>query len=138
MSTADLPPVHPGLPQASGLAAGPLEDDAAVRALHTSQRWASGVLALATLVLLGYLALVAAAAGLAAWALGVRPDAGSLDLSGLVVDSLPALLVGWCTALAATTVLARGESMGARLAGVTSAAVGIVLSALVLKVSGLF
>ena len=50
---------------------------------------------------------------------------------------LPALLVGWCTALATTTVLARGESMGARLAGVTSAVVGIVLGALVLKVSGL-
>ena len=138
MSTADVPPVHPGLPQPAGLAAGPLEDDAAVRALRTAQRWAAGVLALATLVLLGYLALVAAAAGLAAWALGVvRPGAGSLDLSGLVVDSLPALLVGWCTALAATTVLARGESTGARLAGVTSAAVGIVLGALVLNVSGL-
>ena len=138
MSTADVPPVHPGLPQASGLVGRPLDDDAALRALRTAQRWAAGVLALATVVLVGYLALVAAAAGLAAWALGVvRPGAGSLDLSGLVVDSLPALLVGWCTALATTTVLARGESMGARLAGVISAVVGIVLGALVLEVSGL-
>ncbi|WP_377645219.1 hypothetical protein [Oryzobacter terrae] len=138
MSTADVPPVHPGLPQVAGTVPGSLDDAAVAHRLHTAQRWAAGVLALATLVLVGYLALVAAAVGLAAWVLGVvRPGTGSFDLSALVVDALPALLVGWCTALATTTVLARGVSMGARVAGVTSAAVGIVLGALVLRMSGL-
>ena len=50
---------------------------------------------------------------------------------------LPALLVGWCTGMATSVVLARGDALGARMAGVTAGGVGVLAGALVLRLTGL-
>lgn len=103
----------------------------------TARRWAVAVLVVATLAMAGHLALVVVATSMAAWVIEVvRPGAASgLDVVGLVLDSLPALLVGWCTGLAVTAATARGEALGARSAGVVGGAVGVGAGVAVLRVT---
>lgn len=139
MSTADVPPVLPGLPRGAGATPEPRRVATSARHLHRAQLWAAGVLWTASLALGGYLFLLAAAASVAGWMVEVvRPGAvGPLDTSALVLDALPALLVGWCTGMAASVVLARGEALGARMAGVTAGGVGVLAGALVLRLTGL-
>lgn len=61
-----------------------------------------------------------------------------VDLVGAVADLLPGLLVGWCTGLAAVSVLARGEALGPRAAGMAAGGLGIVAGAVVLRATGVF
>ena len=105
----------------------------------TARRWAVGVLALASVALAGYLALLLLAASVVAWAFDVvRPGGveGGVDLAGLAADTLPGLFLGWCSGLAATASLARGHALGARVNGVTGAVLGILAGALVLRLTG--
>ncbi|WP_404385438.1 hypothetical protein LL946_05135 [Knoellia locipacati] len=122
-----LPPEQAGLPQPTG-----------ADRVRTARRWAVGVLAVATLLLVAYLALVLVAVWLVGAAIDVlsSQDVGSLDVAGLFVTAVPGLLVGWCVGLGATWVLARGEALGARAAGLTSGAVGVLGGAAVLAATG--
>ena len=90
--------------------------------VRRAQGWAVGVLAVATTCLLGYVVLLLAAVSLAGTALQAvgRRDLPPVDLSSVAADVLPGLLVGWCLGLAATTVLARGEALSPRAAGLVS------------------
>lgn len=107
--------------------------------MRRAQVWAAGVLGLATLVLLAYLVALVALASVVGFALdAVRgTDTLSVDLSLVAVDVLPGLLVGWCVGLATTTLLARGEAMGPRAAGLLSGTIGAVAGATVLTVTGI-
>ena len=104
----------------------------------TTQRWTVGVLALATVLLGAYLALLVTATWLlaSAWG-GLTDNTVSFDLLSVATDVAPVLLVGWCTGLAASAVLARGEALGARAAGITAGALGTVAGAAVLALTGL-
>ncbi|HYN67224.1 MAG TPA: hypothetical protein VES93_10075 [Ornithinibacter sp.] len=104
----------------------------------TTQRWTIGVLALATLLLTGYLLLLVSTTWLlaATWS-GLTRDAVSLDLVSIARDVLPVLLVGWCTGLAASAALGRGEALGARTAGILAGVVGAVAAAVVLSLTDL-
>ena len=91
------------------------------RPRRTTQRWTVGVLALATAAAGGYVALLVTATWLfaSAWS-GLTRDPVAVDVLPVAADVAPVLLVGWCTGLAASAVLARGEALGARTAGVTA------------------
>ena len=98
--------------------------DARPGAAHDAQRWAVGVLAVATVLLLAYLALLVAVA-LALRLGGGTPSPGRSagrpsTSSAILADVAPSLLVGWCTGLAASAVLAGGEALGARTAGLAA------------------
>ena len=103
----------------------------------TTRRWAVGVLAAATTVLAAY--VVALVAGIwlvaVAWS-AVTSTEAVLDVGGIIRDMAPALLVGWCLGLAASAVLARGETLPPRLAGVTAGALGTASGAAVLALTG--
>lgn len=106
----------------------------------TARRWAVGVLGLASAALAGWLALLVVAASMVGWALEVvRPGSvpGGLNPTGLLADALPGLLVGWCSGLAATATLARGDALGPRTHGVLGAGLGVLAGALVLRLTGL-
>ncbi|HET6968463.1 MAG TPA: hypothetical protein VFI44_09310 [Ornithinibacter sp.] len=107
--------------------------------LRTTQRWAVSVLAVATAALLAWLAVLVAASWLAVAALTAVTSGGpvTVDLLAVVGDAAPVLLVGWCTGLATTATLARGEALGARTAGLVSGAVGSVAGGAVLALNGL-
>lgn len=117
---------------------GGLRDPSAADRARTARRWAVGVLAVATLVLVAYLALVLVAVWLVGAAIDVlsSQDVGSLDVAALFVAAVPGLLVGWCVGLGATWVLARGEASGARAAGLTSGALGVLVGTAVLAATG--
>ncbi len=112
-----------------------------VRAHHwaTARWWAVGVLSLGTLALAAWLVVLVAAGAMAAFTIGIlRPQTPvDLDVAGLVLASLPGLLVGWCVGLATTAVVSRGEALGPRTGGTVGALVGLVAGALVLRLSGL-
>ena len=119
---------------------GSRRDAVEARRWATARRWAVGVLALATVALLAHLALAVVAASMVGWVLeAVRPGTvdGGLDLSGLAADALPGLFVGWCSGLAATAALARGEALTARSHGVLGGALGVIAGALVLRLTGI-
>ena len=105
----------------------------------TTQRWAVGVLVVSTLALLAYLALLVAASWLFAvgWNALTAGEPVSVDVLAIGSDLAPALLVGWCTGLAASAVLARGEALGARTAGMVAGTLGTAAGAALLAVSGL-
>ena len=67
---------------------------------------------------------------------GLTHDPVSFDLLAVAPDVAPVLLVGWCTGLAASAALARGETLGARTAGITAGALGTVAGAAVLALTG--
>ncbi len=104
----------------------------------TTRRWTIAVLALATLLLAGYLVLLVSTTWLlaATWS-GLTRDAVSVDLVPIARDVLPVLLVGWCTGLAASAALGRDGSLGARTAGILAGVVGAVAAAVVLALTGL-
>ena len=104
----------------------------------TTQRWTVGVLALATVLLGAHLALLVTASWFlaSAWG-GLTHTTVSFDLLSVATDVAPVLLVGWCTGLAASAALARGEALGARAAGLTAGALGGVAGAAVLALTGL-
>lgn len=128
MSTSSALPAPAGPRHAPGL------EQRFVRA----RRWAVGVLVAGTLAAAAYLAAVLAAAWLIASAYGAVTASRSprLDVVAAAADFAPGLLVGWCTGLAAVAVLARGETLGHRAAGVTAGGVGVLAGALVLRVTG--
>ena len=64
-------------------------------------------------------------------------DSLEVDLSLVAADVAPGLLVGWCIGLAATAVLARGEAMGPRAAGLVAGVVGAAAGAAVLALTGI-
>jgi hypothetical protein len=105
----------------------------------TTQRWAVGVLAVSTVLLLGYAALLVVAGWLVAsgWNVVTTGRSVSVDVLAIGSDLAPALLVGWCTGLAASAVLARGEALGARTAGMVAGTVGTAAGAALLALTGL-
>jgi len=102
-------------------------------------RWATGVLAAATTALLLYLAALVLMGWFTVAVLAVlRPSTSpSLDVAGLVADTAPALLVGWCVGRAAAAVLEPGESMPPAAAGVVAGLLGTGAGAVVLALTGL-
>jgi len=102
----------------------------------TTQRWTIGVLALSTVLLCAYLVLLVTATWLfaSAWS-GLTHHPVSFDLLSVARDVAPVLLVGWCTGLAASAALARGEALGARAAGITAGVLGTVTGAAVLALT---
>lgn len=109
---------------------------AATDAVATTRRWAVGVLAVATTLLLGGVALLLALGWflMEAWT-GEAHDRAA-DVLAVTRDLAPVLLVGWCTGLAAGAVLGRGEAMGPRLAGIAAGALGTASGAAVLALTG--
>ncbi len=103
-----------------------------------ARRWAVGVLVAGSLAAVAYLAAVLAAVWLVASAFDVvtARNSGGIDLVAAAADLVPGLLVGWCTGLAAVTVLARREEMGSRMAGATAGGLGVLAGALVLRLTG--
>jgi hypothetical protein len=111
-------------------------------ALHprarTTRLWAVGVLVLGTLALAAYLALVL----MTVWFVGSAIDAvstrdlGPLDVSGYLVRAVPGLIVGWCTGLATSWLLSRGEALSARAAGLAAGAAGLLVGAVILALTG--
>ncbi len=134
MSTAHVGPQLP----ASALP-GPRHLATEALRVRRAQGWAVGVLAVATTALLGYVVALAAFTALVGIALDAVRHGGSpsVDLSLVVADVLPGLLVGWCIGLATTTVLARGEALSPRAAGLVSGVVGAAAGAAVLALTGL-
>ena len=108
-------------------------------ATTTTQRWAIGVLAVSTVLLLAYLALLVAGAWLLAsgWNVITAGQPATVDVLAILADVAPSLLVGWCTGLAASAVLAGGEALGARTAGLAAGAVGTTAGAAVLALTGI-
>ena len=108
-------------------------------ATTTTQRWAIGVLAVSTVLLLAYLALLVAVAWLFAsgWGVVTAGQPATVDVLAILADVAPSLLVGWCTGLAASAVLAGGEALGARTAGLVAGAVGTTAGAAVLALTGI-
>ncbi|WP_299444398.1 hypothetical protein [uncultured Phycicoccus sp.] len=103
-----------------------------------ARRWAVGVLLAGTLAAFAYLAAVLAAVWLVASAYDAL-TAGSLarlDVVAAAADLAPGLLVGWCTGLAMVSVLARGEGIGPRTAGVAAGSVGVLAGVVVLRLTG--
>ena len=105
----------------------------------TTQRWAIGVLAVSTVLLLAYLALLVAGAWLlvSGWNVITAGQPATVDVLAILADVAPSLLVGWCTGLAASAVLAGGEALGARTAGLAAGAVGTTAGAAVLALTGI-
>jgi hypothetical protein len=102
----------------------------------TTRRWAVGVLAVATTALAGLVALLVATSWFLAEAWTGSAKNPVADLLAITRDVAPALLVGWCTGLAASAVLSRGEGLGPRLAGVAAGALGTASGAAVLALTG--
>jgi hypothetical protein len=112
--------------------------DAGLERVRSARRWAVGVLVVATLVLAAYLALVLVAVwfvGSAMEALSSR-DLGSLDVAASLLKAVPGLLAGWAAGLSASMVLARGEALDARAAGLCSGVLGALVGAVVLALTG--
>jgi len=108
-------------------------------ATTTTQRWAVGVLAVSTVLLLAYLALLVAGGWILAsgWNVITGGQPATVDVLAILADVAPSLLVGWCTGLAASAVLAGGEALGARTAGLAAGAVGTTAGAAVLALTGI-
>lgn len=129
-------PSHPAALRAT--VPGPRHADPADERFLRARRWTIAVLGAATALLAAYVVLIALAVWFFASAWGVvRPDdAVALDLLALARPTLPVLLVGWCTGLAALAVVVRGEGLGSRTAGITSGLLGVVAGAAVLGLQG--
>lgn len=127
---------HPSLPAPPEQVA--LPPPVAVDRVRVARRWTVGILVVATVVLAGYLVLVL----VAVWLVGAAFDAvtsrepGTLDVTGLLVAAVPGLFTGWCVGLVAASVLARGEALGARAAGLCSGVLGTLAGAVVLAITG--
>ena len=107
--------------------------------VRTTQRWAVGVLVLATAALLAYLVLlVVAMAMLTAFVSGVL-DIGpaSFDARALGPSVATVLLVGWCTGLATSAATTRGEALGPRTAGLLAGGLGTASGLVVMALTGL-
>ncbi len=105
----------------------------------TTQRWAIGVLAPSTVALLAYTAVLVAMSGTSA-PLGNAPADPAPNFGDVLVVArlaAPALLVGWCTGLATSAVLAGGATLGPRTAGLVAGAVGTTAGAALLTFAGL-
>jgi len=104
----------------------------------TTQRWTVGTLTVATALLGAHLVLLVTATGLLAalWS-GFLRNPVSLDLASVAAAVAPVLLVGWCTGLAASAVLGRMETLGARTAGILAGGVGGAVGTAVLTLTGL-
>ena len=104
----------------------------------TTRRWAIGVLAISTLLLVAYLVLVVALTWFFAstWN-GLAGGSLSIDLFSVAADVAPALLVGWCTGLATSAALTGGESLGPRTAGIVAGVLGSTAGAALLALTGL-
>lgn len=97
------------------------------------------MLLVGTVVLVGYLVLVVAAAALAASfasAVGLVDHVPPLDVPGLLADVAPGPLVGWGVGLVTARALSGGAAVGHRLAGVASGVLGCVVGAVVLRATG--
>ena len=136
MSAPDQPRLQPdgGSPPAPG----PVDGRRVGARVRTARWWAVGVLALATLALAAYLALVLVATWLMVSAVDAVTDLGTrpLDVTSLLVDVAPGLLVGWSVGLVMASVLARGQALGASAAGFTAGALGTVVGGVVLAATG--
>jgi hypothetical protein len=108
-------------------------------AATTTQRWAIGVLAVSTVLLLADLALLVVGAWLLAsgWNVVTTGQPATVDVLAILADVAPSLLVGWCTGLAASAVLTGGEALGTRTAGLAAGAVGTTAGAAVLALTGI-
>ena len=97
------------------------------------------MLVFSTLALLGYVALLVVANWLFAvgWNAVTTGESVSVDVLAIGADLAPALLVGWCTGLAAAAVLCRGEALGPRTAGLAAGALGTAVGAALLALTGL-
>jgi len=104
---------------------------------RTTRRWAAGVLAFATTALLSYVAVLMWAAWLLVSVFGGSEAAASFDLLSIGSDFAPALLVGWCTGLATSAVVAGGEALGARTAGTVAGLLGVAAGAGMLALADL-
>ena len=102
-------------------------------------RWATVVLSLATAALLLYLAALVVVGWLAVAALAVlRPSSSpAVDVSGMLADAAPALLVGWCVGRASAAELEPGTSMPPAVAGVVAGLLGAGTGAVILSLTGL-
>ena len=107
--------------------------------VRTTQRWAGYVLALATIVLVAYLAVLVVASWLVVAAFTAVTSGGpmTVDLPAVVAAGAPVLLVGWCSGLACAAALAGGDALGARTAGIVAGLVGSTAGAAVMALTGL-
>ncbi|KGN41505.1 hypothetical protein [Knoellia aerolata] len=115
-----------------------MSDDPPPMLERSTRRWAVGVLSVATVLLTAWLTLVIVAAWLVGSAIEVvrDRDVGALDLTALLVEVAPGLLVGWGVGLAAAALLGRGEALGPRGAGVAAGSLGVLAGAAVLAATG--
>lgn len=106
---------------------------------RTASAWADVVLAIATLVLLVYVACVVAASWLVVSALSVVTplEPADLDVVAVAADVAPGLLVGWCTGRVVAALLEPGESMPPAVAGLLAGALGVTAGAAVLVYTGI-
>ena len=106
--------------------------------VRVARHWAVGVLAAGTVALMAHLVLVLVAVWLVGSAIEqvASRDLGSPDVGGLVVTALPGLAAGWGVGLGAATLLGRGDSMGARAAGVTAGVLGVLVGGALLAATG--
>lgn len=107
--------------------------------MRAARRWTVGVLGVGTVALLVHATLLVAMA----WLLGsvfeavTARESVQVDLFAVAADVAPVLLLGWCSGMATSASIARGETLGARTAGVVSGTVGIVAALLVMRLTGL-
>ncbi len=92
----------------------------------------------ATVVLAALVALLIALGWVFAsgWNAATARESLTVDALAIVTQVAPAVLVGWCAGLATSEVVARGEALGARVAGLVAGAVGIVAGVAVLALGG--
>ncbi|MFW5471196.1 hypothetical protein ACOCJ4_14250 [Knoellia sp. CPCC 206435] len=107
--------------------------------VRTARWWAVGVLTAATVALAAYLALVLLATWLMVSAVDAVTDLGTrpLDVTSLLLDVAPGLLLGWCVGLILAGVLARGQALGARAAGCVAGTLGSFAGGAVLAATGI-
>ena len=107
--------------------------------VRTTQRWTVASLVLATVVLLAYVALLVTTAWLfvSAWDAVAGRETAPIDVLGVATDLAPVLLVGWCTGFATSAVLARGEALGPRTAGLVAGSTGAAAGTVVLALTDL-
>ncbi|MEO5609374.1 MAG: hypothetical protein ABIQ61_07085 [Ornithinibacter sp.] len=114
------------------------EGDSLLR-VRTIRRWAVGVLALATVALFAYAAVLLVAMSLLVFFWNGLSGGGpaSLDAVAVARSLAPVLLVGWCSGLASSAALSGGEVIGPRTAGILSGAVGVLAGGLVMAMTDL-
>ena len=106
---------------------------------RTASAWATVVLAVATVALLVYVALVVAASWLVVSAVSAVVPVGpaELDPVRIAADVAPGLLVGWCTGRATAAALEHDESVPSAVAGLAAGALGVTTGAVALAFTGI-